>query len=266
MQLCNCFLQPWYLQTLSGQVQIYFGLSDVVKRPLNSNTSLPSRGLFNHRPALPYLPPLPSPHSAPQPHPHPPLASVCKAVSSFQHFQQMYVELKPVSNSCVYKTLFAQTRVLHLKLKPLSSLQCRWKVCSEWNWSINNPPSSRHPLNLKGPYITLTNMMKRLQLCPPQNTAYLNNKPPILQFRQAPSRLVCAVRIWNWDALTLSLLPSTILLRYVMMVIMWAPIKTQIWSLSHHPDKMCKCAVQGGRSYAKARRAFAKKFALGRKF
>ena len=110
-------------------------LSDVVKRPLNSNTSLPSRGLFNHRPALPYLPPLspPSSHSAPQPHPHPPpllehtlpLASVCKAVSSFQHFQQMYVELKPVSNSCVYKTLFAQKRVIHLKLKPLSSLQCR---------------------------------------------------------------------------------------------------------------------------------------------
>ena len=78
---------------------------------------------------LPFLicpPPrlLPSPHSAPKPHPHPPpllehtlpLASVCKAVSSFQHFQQMYVELKPVSNSCVYKTLFAQTRVIHLKL------------------------------------------------------------------------------------------------------------------------------------------------------
>ena len=92
-------------------------LSDVVKRPLNSNTSLPSRGLFNHRPALPYLPPPPLPlHSAPQPHPHPPsllehtlpLASVCKAVSSFQHFQQMYVELKPVSNSCVYKTLFGR--------------------------------------------------------------------------------------------------------------------------------------------------------------
>ena len=96
-----------------------------------SNTSLPSRGLFNHRPALPYLPP--SPRSATQPHPHPPpllehilpLASVCKAVSSFQHLQQMYVELKPVSNSCVYKTLFAQTRVIHLKLKPLLSLQCR---------------------------------------------------------------------------------------------------------------------------------------------
>ena len=149
MQLCNCFLHPWYLQTLSGQVQIYFGFVWCGQEAAQTRLCHPADCSII---VLHFLI-CPPPHSAPQPHPHPPpllehilpLASVCKAVSSFQHFQQMYVELKPVSNSCVYKTLFAQTRVIHLKLKPLLSLQCRWKVCAEWNWSIDNPPSWRRP-------------------------------------------------------------------------------------------------------------------------
>ena len=101
-------------------------LSDVVKRPLKHVSAIPRTVQSSSCTSL-FAPPPQCPPTSPPPLLEHilPLASVCKAVSSFQHLQQMYVELKPVSNSCVYKTLFAQTRVIHLKLKPLSSLQCR---------------------------------------------------------------------------------------------------------------------------------------------